>query len=74
METTVGQGKEVKFGGNVDEYRKGVRNLIEAEVKNVIDEEMRKAAQDLMEEQRRAIRQTVEEQKIVKTSQIVLIR
>ena len=61
METTVGHEKEVKFGKNVDEYREAVRNLIETEVKNVIDEEMRKAAQELLDEQRKAIRQMVEE-------------
>jgi len=48
-----------------DAQRDAVRKLIEAEIRNVVDEEMRKAAQELMEEQRRAIRQMVEEQKAV---------
>lgn len=61
METTVDQGKEGKFDTNVDEYRVAVKKLIETEVRNVIDEEMRKAAQELLEEQRKAIRQMVEE-------------
>ena len=66
METKVGQGKEVEYGrkGNdVHEYREAVRKLIETEVKNTIDDEMRKAAQELLEEQRKAIRQMVEEHK-----------
>ena len=64
METTVGQGKEVehgKIGDNVNEYRDMVRKLIESEVRNTIDEEMRKAAQELLDEQRKAIRHMVEE-------------
>ena len=67
METTVGQGKEVEYnktGRNVDEYRKAVRKLIETEVKNVIDEDMRKAAQELLDEQKKAIRQIVEEHRM----------
>ncbi len=67
METTVGQGRETergKTGNNVNEYREAVRRLIESEVKNVIDEEMRKAAQELLEEQRKAIRQMVEEHRM----------
>ncbi len=61
METTVDPGKVVKVDTDVDEYRDAVKKLIEKEVKNVIDEEMRKAAQELLEEQRKAIRQMVEE-------------
>ena len=70
METMVQQGREVeqaKMGNNnnnVNEYREAVRNLIETEVKNVIDDEMRKAAQELLDEQRKAIRQIVEEHRI----------
>ena len=67
METTVGydSGVEaVEAGTNVNEYREAVRKLIEAEVRNSIDEEMKKAAQELLEEQRRAIRQMVEEHRI----------
>jgi ATP-dependent Zn protease len=67
METTVGQEREVKYGetgGKAGEYREAVKKLIETEVKNVIDEEMRKAAQELLDEQRRAIRQMVEEHRI----------
>ncbi len=46
-------------------YRDAVKSLIEAEIRNVVDEEMKKAAQELLEEQRKAIRQMVEEQKRV---------
>ena len=66
METTVGHETEVehgKVGSDVKEYRDAVRKLIETEVRNAIDEEMRKAAQELLEEQRKAIRQMVEEHK-----------
>ena len=44
-------------------YRTAVKNVFEAEIKSVLDEEMRKAAQELAEEQKNAIRQIVEEQK-----------
>ena len=64
METTVEQGQDVSYGKDVGEYREAVKKLIEAEVKNVIDEEMKKAAQELLEEQRRAIREMVEEHRL----------
>lgn len=68
METTVGHEEKVA-GANartgVDEYRETVKRLIETEVKNVIDEEMKKAAQELLDEQKKAIRQMVEENKMV---------
>lgn len=64
METTVGSKSAVKLSSNVDDYRKGVMNLIEVEVRNVIDEEMKKAAQELVEEQRKAIQQIVEEHRM----------
>lgn len=68
METMVGQKREDRttttgLGGGVDEYREAVRKLIATEVKNALDEEMRKAAQELVEEQRKAIRKIVEENK-----------
>ena len=44
-----------------DVSREAVKTLIQTEVKNVIDDEMRKAAQELLDEQRKAIRQMVEE-------------
>jgi sulfite reductase beta subunit-like hemoprotein len=47
------------------EYREAVKRLIETEVGNIIDEEIRKAARELVEEQRKAIREAVEEHKLV---------
>ena len=67
METTVGPTSEVahdKAGGDVIDYRGAVKRLIETEVRNAVDDEMRKAAQELLEEQRRAIRQMVEEHRV----------
>jgi ATP-dependent Zn protease len=67
METEIRQDKEVTFSAasnNVDEYRDAVKKLIETEVKDAIDEELRKAAQELLEEQRKAIRQMVEEHRL----------
>lgn len=67
METKVGSGKEterVRTITNVDEYREAVRKLIQTEVGNIIDEEMRKAARELLEEQRKAIRQVIEEHRL----------
>ena len=67
METTVDHKREVehdKIDANVNEYREAVKKLIETEVRNAIDEEMRKAAQELLEEQRKAIKQMVEEHKV----------
>ena len=58
------EAKHGKTGGNMDEYREAVKKLIETEVRNAIDEEMTKAAQELLEEQRKAIRQMVEEHRI----------
>ncbi|MDD5081991.1 MAG: hypothetical protein PHU08_01325 [Dehalococcoidales bacterium] len=62
--TTVSHGRDVDYGrvgAGTNEYRDAVKKLIETEVRNAIDEEMRKAAQELLEEQRLAIRQMVEE-------------
>jgi len=47
------------------EYREAVKRLIETEVGNIIDEEIRKAARELIEEQRKAIREAVEQHKLV---------
>ena len=64
---TAEQSKETagRESTSIGAQRDAVRKLIEAEIRNVVDEEMRKAAQELMEEQRKAIRQMVEEQKAV---------
>ena len=60
MEVTASQEKE---SNSAEAKKKAVKELIEAEIRGIIDEEMRKAAEELMEEQRRLIRQMVEEQK-----------
>ena len=62
METKVGYGKEA--AGSVDAYREGVKKLIQAEIGNIIDEEIKKAARELLEEQKKAIRQVVEEHRL----------
>ena len=66
METMAEPGREAEYekeGSEVSDYRDAVRKLIEKEMKNVVDEEMRKAAEELLEEQRKAIRQVVDEQR-----------
>ena len=68
MEIMAKSGTEVEQGkksSDVDEYREAVRKTIEAEVKNALDEELRKAAEELLEEQRKAIKQMVEEHRKV---------
>ena len=67
METMSQARPEVEYdkgSADVDEYRDAVKKTIEAEVKNTLDEELRKAAEELLEEQRKAIRQMVEEHRI----------
>lgn len=66
METRAGYGKDDGAGkiGSVDDYREAIKKLIDTEVKNALDEELRKAAQELVEEQRKAIQQLVEEHKM----------
>ncbi len=68
METIVGQEGKTTFGKPRDEameYRDTIKKLITAEVKAIIDEEMKKAAQELLDEQRKAIKQIVEENKLI---------
>jgi ATP-dependent Zn protease len=49
------------LAGNKDEYREGVRKLIDDEVRKAVDLEMQKAAQELIEEHKKATRQILEE-------------
>ena len=66
METIDEPGREIEYkgeGSKVSDYRDAVRKLIEKEMKNVVDEEMRKAAEELLEEQRKAIMEVLEEQR-----------
>jgi len=64
METKVGHAKDANNSATND-YREAVKRLIQTEVGNIIDEEIRKAARELVEEQRKAIREAVEEHKLV---------
>jgi len=67
METKVNQETASEYGKtdtNESEYREAVRILTETEVKEIMDEELRKAVQELLEEQRKAIAQMVEEHKM----------
>jgi hypothetical protein len=50
---------------NSEEYRGSLKNLIQVEVGNIIDEEMHSAARELAEEQKKAIREVVDEHKIL---------
>ncbi len=45
----------------MEDYRESIRKLINVEVRNALDEEMRKAVAALVEEQRKAVNQIVEE-------------
>ena len=46
-----------------DDYRASVRRLMETEIGNIIDDEIKAAAKELVEAQRMAIREAVEEHK-----------
>ena len=50
---------------SADEYRTAVKNLIDKELGDIVDEEIRKAALELIEEQRKAIREMVDEHKLI---------
>ncbi len=63
MDTKTAQSRDVN--NSTAEYREAVKRLIETEVGNIIDEEIRKAARELVEEQRKAIREAVDEHKLV---------
>lgn len=49
--------------GSVAAYRDTVKKMFEAEIRNIMDEELRKAVSELAEEQKKAVRQVIEEQK-----------
>jgi len=63
MQSTNVRGKDGQ--GGMDEYRASMRQLIQTEVNNVIDQEIRAAAKELMEEQRKAIREAIEEHRLI---------
>jgi hypothetical protein len=50
-------------GGEMDEYREAVRRVIDTEVRKTLEDEVQKAARELIEEQRKAIRQILDEHK-----------
>jgi hypothetical protein len=66
MDLKVGNQNNAKAIAGVsgmDEYREAVRRVIDAEVKKTLDDEVQKAAKELIEEQRKAIRQILDEHK-----------
>ena len=66
MEAIFGQRKNdttVTVAGDMDKYRESVRKLIDAEVKGALEQEVKKAVQELREEQKKAIAQILDEHK-----------
>jgi len=55
--------ESVKTEDAPDNYKRDLRRLFDAEVQNTLDEEIKKAKQELLTEYRKAITQTVEEHK-----------
>lgn len=55
----------IQTAGEKDDYRQSVKKLLDSSIKNVMEEELQKAAQELMEEQRKVIKQIIEEQRAV---------
>ena len=49
----------------VGEYREGVKNIVESEVKKTMIEEIKRAQMELIEEQQKAIRQILEEHRAI---------
>jgi hypothetical protein len=49
----------------VENYKEALQSLIDTEVQNAIDEEIKKAKQELITEQRKAIVQIIEENKAI---------
>ena len=67
METSFGK-KEKQMASRTmtnskEEYRESIKKLIDTAVKDALDEEMHKATQELLEEQRATLRQIVDEEK-----------
>jgi soluble cytochrome b562 len=65
IESTIEKKKNNSVAPNTDlsEYRENIRKVMFDELRNALDEEIQKAAQELMEEQKKAIRQILEEHK-----------
>jgi hypothetical protein len=64
MDIKINRGKETAVS-TAEAYRAAVKNLIDKELGGIVDEEIRKAALELMEEQRKAIRAVVDEHKLI---------
>jgi hypothetical protein len=62
-EVSVSSEKVSTATASVSQYRESVRKLIDSEVIKALEEEVQKAATELMEEQRKAIRLILEEHK-----------
>jgi hypothetical protein len=65
MEISIDKKKEQKTSQPTDlsAYRDMVRKVMVDELRNALDEEVQKAARELVEEQRKAIRQVLDEHK-----------
>jgi uncharacterized membrane protein len=65
MEVAIDRSKEIRVSSTADmsEYRESIRKVMYDELRGALNEELQKAAQELMEEQKKAIRQILEEHK-----------
>jgi hypothetical protein len=64
MDSTASRSKDgLSIGMN--DYRASVKRMIQTEVGTMIDEEIKKAALQLIEEQRTVVREAIEEHKLV---------
>jgi hypothetical protein len=66
MEVKVSSASQVKagpVGNDIDQYREAVRKLINSEVKKTLEEEVQKAALEILEDQKKAIREILDEHK-----------
>ena len=65
MDAAIEYRKDNKLvgGSDIKEYRENIRKLMHDELRNALDEEIQKAARELLEEQKKAIRQILEEHK-----------
>jgi uncharacterized membrane protein len=65
MEIAIDKKKEMKPSpaNDLTAYRESIRKVMVDELRNALDEEVQKAARELVEEQRKAIRQILDEHK-----------
>ena len=57
--------KAIQPDGDAHKFRESVRELIDGEVKKILDEELKNATKELIEEHRKAIKHVVEESKLI---------